>query len=162
MQPVSYVNTARIDIIARPANVTAYTVGQAIANNTPRLIVFPISASRRGGYINRARLITSNSAHTGDIRLHLFNSLVTAPADQTALNFTFTQAQDYEGFLDFTTFTAIGTSTFAFSESVIPANGLQFQNNVDNNLYGILEARAAFTPTTGQQFGIELYTEYSA
>lgn len=162
MFPVTYQNTFRIDTITRPANVTAYTVGQVINETSPRFLVFPITVSRRGGYITRVSLVTSNAAHTAALRLWLFDSTFTAPADQTTPSFNFAQGLTSEGYVDFAAFVVPSSSTFAFSEGQSLSRPLQFQSGADNNVYGLLEARAAFTPTSGQQFGIQVYSELSA
>lgn len=162
MNPANYVLSYRLENITRPNNVTAYAAsGQAINDNTARVLVFPVTISRRGCYITRAELITNNNAHVGAIRLHLFANSPGIVADQGSLgSLSYTSGQVYEGGLDFTTWNALGL--FAFSEANL-TRPLQLQvGTADNNVYGVLEARAAFTPTANQQFAIQLYSEYSS
>lgn len=163
MNPVTYNLTYKLENITRPANTTAYSAsGTAINDNTARVLVFPATVNKRGGYITRAELVTNNNAHTGAIRLHLFANNPGVVADQSTLGgLSYTVGQSYEGYIDFTTFIALGA--FAVSEGALSARPMAMQSGTaDNNLYGILEARAAFTPTSGQQFALQLYTEYSA
>ncbi len=164
MYPSTYVNTFRIDNLQRPANTTAYTVGQVINSTTPRFYIFPVSQSRRGAYITRVNLVTDNPAHTAALRLWLFDQPFTAPADQTTIAWNYANGLAAEGFIDFTTFTTPGSALFTYSEGILSSNSrpIQVQSGTDNNVYGLLEVRGAFTPTSGQQFGIELYSEYSA
>lgn len=162
MYPVTYTNQFSPVNISRPNNVTAYAVsGQSINDNTPILFTFPVCVSRRGAYLTRSQLVTNNSAHTGAIRLHLFASPVSIVADQASLSgITFANGQGYEGYVDFTNWIALGG--FAASEGSLISRPMQVQTSGDNNIYGVLEARAAFTPIANQQFSIQVYTEYSA
>lgn len=163
MYPVTYNNYYSIERLTRPSNTTAYTVGECINDVSPRLLRFNASLSVRGGYVTRVSLATNNNAHTAAIRLWLFSSSIASTPDQVPINLSFVSPGLLtEGYVDFTTFAVPGNSTFAFSEGLMISRPMQFQAGADNMIYGVLEARAAFTPTNAQQFAVELYTEFSA
>lgn len=160
MLPVSYVNTFSRQTITRPANTTAYALGQAIAATSPAALVFPATVNRRGGYITRVLLTTNKSNHTEALRLHLFDTLPTALADQATFTLAGGTESTYEGYVDFTTFVSVGN--YAVSEGLLVARPLQFESGANNEVSALLEARAAFTPNSGQTFAVNLYTEYSS
>lgn len=150
-------------LIARPANTTVYSTGQQISNNTPDVIVFNNGFISTGGYITRALLKTNNSNQTGAVRLHLFAATPSnaAAVDQSQFVLNFSDSTNYKGFLDFTTFATAGTgSTMAVAEASF---NRPFQFKTSSGVsYGLLEARAAQTPTSGQQYQIALYSELPA
>lgn len=161
MYPVNYVNLLNRRTIVRPANVTAYALGQVIASGTSSNLVFPASVGGRGGYITRVLLTTNRPAHTEALRLHLFNNPPASVADQAVLNLAAITESTYEGFVDFTSFVSTGTS-YVVSEGSLASRPLQFNTGVNNELIGVIETRAAFTPVSAQSFAIKVYTEYSS
>lgn len=160
MLPVSYVNSFFRQSITRPANTTAYASGQSIAAASASPLIFPATVNRRGGYITRVLLTTNRTAHTEALRLHLFDSAPTAINDQAAFTLAGATESTYEGYVDFTTFISLGN--YAVSEGLLIARPLQFESASNNQIYGLLESRATFTPTSGQTFNVNLYTEYSS
>lgn len=157
----TYDNRKALAQFTRPANVLAYTDGQAIAANPATVLTFGSTPQQGlGGYVTRVFLRTSNSAHTAAVRLHLYEGIPSTITDRTAFALVNGTAE-YFGYVDFTTFVTGGTgSAIAVSEGAF-SKPLQFAapNGV---VYGLLESRAAFTPTSGQVFAALLYTEVSS
>lgn len=149
----------------RPANVTAYVVGQLVANDTVVGNVAPLvlAASRandKTGLIRRGRLTKSNVSTTNAIfRAHLYKTSPTA-ANGDGATFQTNNALTYIGSLDFD---MTGTNARAFSDGVKcittpsvgseiifdPATGTQ-------NIFALLEARGAYTPASGETFTLAL------
>lgn len=98
-------------------------------------------------------------------------------ADAGTINFTFASMARFVGFLDFTTFIDAGTMAVGegvATRSVVPFSKRFVADKADSTadslsiagisqsvpaaqlLYGILEARAAYVPTSGEQFRIWL------
>lgn len=164
-----YVRSAAHEL-TRPADTTAYASGDGIANSTTAGSVTPFEfevARENGGrgLIIGADLMTNSASAFGAIRLHLFNR---APfvaggyqADNAALALTYAALQtgsgttnpknNYIGYVDFTTFVAHSSSAVSIGTS--EQTELNFACEGDSKkIYGLLEARAAITPTSGQLF----------
>lgn len=149
----------------RPANTTAYASGDLVANNTTAGSVVPLewpvtSAIAGSGMVRRARLTKSGTTVTsGTFRLHLFQSTVTvANGDNGALSTT--NAAGYLGYIEID-LTAAGANIFSDGATAIgaPASGAEINFRCGENsikLYGLLEARAAYTPASGETFTVTL------
>ena len=156
----TYNNIRTHQVITRAANTTAYEIGQAVQNATASALSFATSnQATLGGYITRAVLRTTKAAHTEALRLHLYSATPTLSNDLAA--FILTDVSAYVGYIDFTTFVTGGTgSVIAVSEASFN-RPMQF-NVAAGVLFGLLEAKAAFTPTSAQEFHIALFTEVSS
>lgn len=135
------------------------------------------------GFIVKAVMTTAavvtGSPATGTYRLQLFTlssgQTLTSGAvvqDNSPLTFSFNDSSKYIGFIDFATW----TTGVGYSYSVVTATTIAFQRGSIRNeseqtgypgpttgtlvnagtLIGILEARTAITPNSGQQFFISL------
>ena len=175
-----YIRSARATF-TRPSDTNAYAVADAIANSTTAGSVIPMSfrvAKNNGGTgkIIGSQLLTDSATAFGAIRLHLFNRAPFAvagyQADNSALALTYAAMltgaadQSADGYgvpnklplIDFTTFTAYTTS--AMSIGVCDQTELDFMCAPDSQLiYGLLEARAIFTPASAQNFSAMLSVE---
>ena len=173
-----YIRSARYTL-TRPANTDAYAIADIIANSATGSAVVPIEfkvAKTKGGagFVIGAQCLTNSATAFGAIRLHLFNRppFVAAgyPADNAALALTYAAMrvgsfdQNIDGdnvyphaipnklpVIDFTTFQAHTSSAIAIGQC--DQTELAFNCAPDSQLiYGLLEARAVFTPASEQTF----------
>lgn len=155
--------------ITRPADTTAYTSGDLVANSTTAGSVVPFlfeNVVRTTGYrakIKRASLNASGVAITnGSFRLHLF-SATPAPVgagDNAAIAADFdTNAAKYVGYLDIVLVVAGTGGNKGWSVTAAP--DLNFVSVNSKNLWGLLEAKAGYTPASAETFKIELEVEAS-
>ncbi|HSE58228.1 MAG TPA: hypothetical protein VLA99_05960 [Nitrospiraceae bacterium] len=143
----------------RPADTTAYASGDQVANSTTAGSVVPLNfpgcsnGVGRSLQIRRVRIGKSGTSVTNAaFRLHLFNVLPTVGAgDNAAISFTTGMAK-YLGQVDVTVGQAFGDGAAGQATTDIscyPVAGA-------SNLYGLLEARGAYTPASAEVFTIAL------
>jgi hypothetical protein len=119
------------------------------------------------GRIIGSRLAVSSATAFGAIRLHLFNTTPFAAGsfqgDNAAMALTYAAFKtgsagtnpNYIGFIDYTSFTAHTTS--AVSVGVANQTELAFFCAAASQvIFGLLEARAAFTPASAETFNVAL------
>lgn len=150
--------------ITRPNDTTAYASGDLVANSTTAGSVTPFSWNVgifRGLKIWRVGISKSSASVTNaSYRVHIYNNSPTvANGDNGALS---SIRASYVGFVD------VAAPATAFSDAYF-ANGI-FTNNslqaplftyvdLDGYLYGLLEARGAYTPTAEETYAITLFGE---
>ena len=140
----------------RPANTTAYAAGQLLANSTTAgSVTYPTiaaaSANDVAGTILRVRLKKSGTTLTNGIfRVHLYSALPSVTNGDGGTWLTTTAG--YAGSFDVTMSQAfsdgavgVGTSVAGYGVAFTPAAGTQ-------NLYYLIEVRAAYTPASGEVF----------
>lgn len=149
----------------RPADTTAYASGDLVANSTTAGSVTPLSWTLQYSNINapitikRAKIVTDATAVTNmTFRLHLYDaSPVPANGDNGA--YSTTKAANYLGYVDCDGSTnpgskfsdgavAIGAMASGAEANVRPASG--------TTIYGLLEAKAAYTPASAEVFTVTL------
>jgi hypothetical protein len=147
----------------RPADTTAYAVGDLVANNTVAASVVPFSwtAARvaAGSFlVRRARIAKSGtSATNASFRLHLYTTDPSAAAGITNGDngVWLTKTAGYIGSIDV-------TIDKAFSDGSAGTGVLQSSTGSEisvhlasgQTLYGLLEARAAYTPANAETFTV--------
>jgi len=148
----------------RPADTTAYASGDAVANSTTAGSVVPLSwpvTSDMGGsgMVRRARLTKSGTTVTNaSFRLHLFTaSPTTAAGDNAALSLA--GVAGWAGYIDLDM--SAMTNIFSDGAKVIgtPSAGVEINFDLPTTavkLFGLLEARAAYTPTSGETITVDL------
>ncbi len=156
----------------RPADTTAYGSGDLVANSTTAGSVvplkFPIGKSNGLAFeIRRARIRKSGSTPTnGTFRLHLWNGVpgVVTNGDNGAL--AVANLKSYLGYFDFATVISIGTGCV---QHAVPAIGVPLAvtacgdgNNLGGMIYGLLEARGAYTPESGEVIAVQLEALHKA
>ena len=172
--------------ITRPADTTAYAAGDMVTDTTTAASVVPLRfpacrTDNGSGIFTGARMIKSSDTTTNaSFRLWLFGATPFAagsfPADNAAITFTYASMARFLGYIDFTTFIDAGSMAVAeglMGRSVAPfskrfvgdtsvvstdapnLSGIQ-PVPASRILFGMLEARAAYTPTSGEQFRIWL------
>lgn len=143
----------------RPADTTAYASGDAVANSTTAGSVVPLNFPNCSNGVGRSlqiRRVRINKSGTGvtnaSFRLHLFNVLPGVGAgDNAAISITTGMAR-YLGQVDVTVGQAFGDG--AAGQATTEMNC--FPVGGASNLYGLLEARGAYTPASAEIFTISL------
>ena len=145
--------------VTRPANTTAYASGDLVANSATAGSVTPLSwtASREAGVpfrIQRVRMKMSDAVLTNaSFRLHLYGS---APTVTNGDNGAWVSIDaDYLGSIDITVDKAfsVGSAGVAVPTSGVPLGVVLASGTT---LYGLLEARAVYTPTSAEVFTVVL------
>lgn len=154
--------------ITRPADTTAYASGDLVANSVTagsvNALQFTTAARISGGSgrvvgarIQKSTNVVTNAA----FRLHLFTVIptFTSAGDNSALS-TVVVATDkgYLGYIDIPAMT--GFSAVAWGTGA-PDNTREAVNfvAVAQTLYGVLEARGAYTPGNAEVFTVSLIVE---
>lgn len=148
--------------ITRPADTTAYASGDLVANNVTAGSVTPLQFTVSDvagttqvpirGTVTRARMRFNDETVTNaQFRLHLYTASPT-PANGDNGAWKTTKHAEYLGSIDVTvdkvfTSNAVGISAAA---------AIPFELSAGAVLYGLLEARAAYTPTSGEVFNITI------
>jgi hypothetical protein len=151
----------------RPADTTAYTSADLVANSTTAASVTALSwtaaeayttQSAAGFAIRRAKLKKSTTSTTNAaFRLHLYG---TDPAASTGIangdNGAFSvNDASYLGWFDFPTM--VGHRNFAV-QIASPAVGAEIAHALSSGqtIYGLIEVRGAYTPGNAEVFTVEL------
>lgn len=145
----------------RPADTTAYASGDLVANSTTAGSVTPVtiavgrgaSGSAATGMLRRARLRKSGTSVTNaQFRVHIYNtaSITFANGDNAAWS---TNAMSgYLGSLDVTVDRAFTDGAAGVG---VPTIGSEV-TFITQNVYAVVEARAAYTPANAEVFTVEL------
>lgn len=152
------------DDFTRPANTTAYTAADLIANNATAGSVEPLTFTTSRvvgqGTISAIRLYKSDpTATNANFTLHLFT---TAPTVTNGDNgaFAIDTSRYHVGSIDCDMTTGGVPGTAGLSKRFTITNGITFDlsatNNRERRLYGFLVANAAYTPASGETFGADL------
>jgi len=143
----------------RPANTTAYASGQLVGNSVTAGSVVPLSftAARLngGGFLIRRAIIAKSgtSLTNAQFRLHLYTLTPTlANGDGAAWS---TNRSGHVCDIDVT---LINAFTDGADGAGVPNVGADcnIQAGGGTTLYGLLEARAAYTPLSGEVFTVQL------
>jgi hypothetical protein len=146
--------------MTRPADTTAYAVGDLVANNTTAGSVTPLAfqAARvagGSGAIWRVRAHKSSNILTNaSFRLHLYNAIPTVTNGDNGAWLS-NGAANYMGSMDFTfsrPFTD-GASGFGIPESVQP---ILFALASGQTIWGLIEARGTYAPASVETFTLAL------
>lgn len=134
----------------RPADTTAYTSGDLVANSTTAGSVTALSfivpsLSKNVGMIRFVRLRTNNATVTnGSFRAHFFNTSPLAPTNGDNGAFVPNGMSGYLGSADITLIGGVSAGA-GVATAAIPVTGC-----TDDTVYGLLEARGAYTPASGE------------
>ncbi|TYL80171.1 hypothetical protein [Bradyrhizobium cytisi] len=143
--------------VTRQANTAAYALGQHIAAATPAAIPCAVARKNAGtGVITGVRLSKSSASLTNaSFRVHLFK---TAPATLPADAATFAAgvsgvAAVALGYVDITMDQAYSDGAKGFAS----INAKAFDTAAGSqNIYALIEARAAYTPASAEVFTVAL------
>jgi hypothetical protein len=140
---------------SRPADTTAYASGDLMANSTTAGSVAAMTFARvtkgagRSAQIRRVRVSKTGTGVTNaSVRLHLYTTLGITAANGDNGAWSTDQAAAYVGSVDVTidkamTDGAAGNATCEFNVASL-------------SLYGLLEARGAYTPASAEVFTVTL------
>jgi hypothetical protein len=142
---------------ARPADTVAYAIGDLIANSTTAGSVVPLSFPLTGisgtgqTIVLRARLSKTNTSPTSaSFRLHLYEAApVVANGDNGA--WSTSKAANYLGNIDVASMFAFTDGCTGYGAAVAGAE-MRMRLSAGTTLYGLLEARAAYTPGSAESF----------
>lgn len=144
----------------RPADTTAYAAGDLIANSTTAGSVVPMQftvarVAAGSGMLRRCRIRKTGTGITNAIfRLHLYNVSPTCSNGDNGAWLT-NQSSEYIGAFDVTIDKAF---TDGSSGNGLPMVGFEINFKLPSGtaVFGLLEARAAYTPASGETFLVEL------
>ena len=158
----------------RPADTTAYTIGDVIGPASPAVMTFAGIGAGGSRFVHvKGCRVTTNSTNvtTSGMALHLFNSSITPIADNAPFTFLWANRTSYQGTTfvgDLQTYSGMGYgagSDAAYGWASADYEGAYGQNPVlaksasNGAIYGVLAAIAAYTPASGQIFRVELIVE---
>ena len=148
------------DEFKRPADTTAYTAGDVVADSTgiARMLRFAKAARSPGGggVIQSCLLVDSTAESTKpDLELYLFDSVITMQDDNEAWAPTDLEMLSFVGWISLpsSSFKTCGANGIIQS----PDKALAFvcaPKAVD--LFGVLVVRNAYTPVSGEQLRVKL------
>jgi hypothetical protein len=151
----------------RPADTTAYAAGDLVANSTTAgSVVVPVltSAVREEGScirIERVRLRkTSTSLTNASFRVYIFRAAPTpSVGDNGALNASGVMAlDDVANLVGWSDITLDRSATAGAAGRGIPSagSGMTASPTTGTSLYAVVEATAAYTPTSGETFTVTI------
>jgi hypothetical protein len=153
-------STVRISAnFTRPADTAAYASGDLVANSTTAGSVAALTFANigriagAGGMIRRARLRKSGTGITNaSFRLHLYSAAPATIANGDNGAWLTDGVANYMGSLDITCDRAFSDGAAGIG---IPTAGSEI-NFTSQTVYGLLEARGAYTPISTESFDINL------
>jgi hypothetical protein len=140
----------------RPANTTAYASGDLVANSTTAGSVTALSLAlarvTAGSFsITRVRLRKSGTILTNAaFRVHFYTAAPTATNGDNGVWLT-TGATGYRGSIDVTMDRAFSDGAAGLAA---PTTELDIRLASGTDIFALLEARAAYTPVSGETFGL--------
>lgn len=146
---------------ARPANTTAYAVGDIVANNVTAGSVVPLSftvarVSAGGFRVNRVKMSKSSVALGATLRCHFFTAAPTIANGDNGV-FSTSGTANYLGFAEAVLDIAFTDGVVGFA--AVPNGGLSRRLASGQTIVGLLEVRTAYTPASAETFTVELEVE---
>lgn len=143
------------DSFTRPANTTAYTAADLVANSATAGSVVPLTwnTGRGGIRVKGVHLTKSDETDVtaADFTVHLFGTSPTvANGDNGALSFDYS---DKFGDVDLGTMVAATDVAWAFN------GGLDLNFYTTGNIYGLIEADGTYGPASAEVFSCTLVFE---
>lgn len=140
----------------RPSDTTAYASGDLVANSTTAGSVTPLtftSAVRAAGGVTRVERIrlrkSGTSTTNASFRVHLYSSSPTAAnGDNGAFS---TAVSNYIGAVDVVIDRAFSDGAAGAGVPLV-GSAMTFTIPSGTSLFGLIEARAAYTPASGEVF----------
>lgn len=149
----------------RPANTTAYAANDVISEDATADTgtAWTFAHPGNSGLITRATVVKDAGSDTPALTLFLFRGTPTGELDDNAANTNpvYADIADYIGHIDFDAMESLGASTSWVLAT--PGTGgnlpLPFVIDDEDNLYGVLVTRDAWTPGSGEKITITLQVE---
>lgn len=149
----------------RPANTTAYAVGDIVSNSTVSTTILTfsnvLSAGGKGKIVG-VTVSTDEPSLTPEIRLHVYSqSTPTLAVDNAAFIELYADAAKKVGYIDLAAMTSPASAS---GDAVSRTQNMSLNFPVktsgsSKNLYGVLETRSTFTPASAQKFLVTVYVE---
>ena len=142
----------------RPADITGYTIGDAITNSTSAPVVFSIDLGAIGAYPGQAveirKIAVCSSAKQSTLPLinaYLSSVSFTSTSDNSALSIDDTTMEAGGAWfnMDIQNSTALNSRV-----AMNPANTPVVMAATDTKLYGVLQAANAYVPVSEEKFTI--------
>ncbi len=165
MRVVSGTKSKTTATFTRPANTTAYTVGDVVSNSASATTMMEFTnAVRKGGsgLVVGATIATDEPGVTARYRLHLYTeNTVTLAADNAPFIDLYADQGEKVGSFDFVAMTTPANNT---GDAVSRSQNFSLSIPVrtpreSTSLFGVLEVLDGPTPVSGQAFQVTLYTE---
>lgn len=144
----------------RPANITAYDIGDAVTNSASTTIPMEfanlVGVTGGNGIIKTVRLETDQKSITPRIRVHLFSdkTSLTVSADNAAWKDVYADSAKRLGYIDLAAMVT-GADAAASNVSYSFSSALSFPVHAitgSRSIYAVLETLDAFTPTSEEKF----------
>lgn len=150
--------------LTRPADTTAYAVGDVVCNSTsaPVILTFPYGARNGSAVLQHAVIVDSaNVATKPDLELWLFDTAMAMDNDNAAFTPTDAELLNLIGVVSFATgsFKAGDATSGAGGNAICEATNIGIPVNPagsDTALYGVLVVRNAYVPVSGEVFTVRL------
>lgn len=171
-QKTTVLGSAHIDsaTFTRPANTTTYAAGDVVCNSTSAPTSMHFTAATEGegagrndqAVINQAILVCSaNQSLKPDLELWLFDTDVTMDNDNAAFTPSDAELATLVGIVEFpvANFKVGDATAGAGGNCVCVADNLGIPIKTlsgENTLYGVLVARNAYIPVSGESFTVRL------
>lgn len=142
----------------RPADTIQYAVNDVIGTSPASLIEFANCAGENGGsgWITRIKVQKNNSNITAaQMRLHLFHTAPDPVADNAQYPLLYANKDKRIGYIDLSLETE-GTGGDSAWKAVFMTNIPFVCAAGSKSLYGVLEAKGAYTPASGEKFYVEI------
>jgi hypothetical protein len=147
--------------ITRPANGTPYTIGDTIKSEAVAGNMLPFGVEASVGKVVSAMIISSALPTTKlEADLLLFEADMSVTADNFAFSPTDTQVKNLVAIVPFLAASAVTLNVAAnASYAVVSAVSNRVFRASSRVLYGVLVARNAYTPASGEVLSIRLGVE---
>jgi hypothetical protein len=150
----------------RPADTTAYAIGDVVSNSTGGTTLLSIAGCARvnqgSGYIVGARLITDKKSITPRFRVHVYNaSNPTVAVDNAAMDIRYADISKRIGSFDLP---AMSTGADSTNSTSSQAQDMALRvpfvcAAATTTLYFLFEALDVFTPSSGEAFTLVIYAD---
>lgn len=156
------------DSFSRPANATAYTANDLVANSVTAGSVEAMKFSTQGtgaggrgqGKIRRVRLFKDDVTVTNaSFTLHLFTQDPAGAAGDNAA-FAVTTSEFHLGSIAIDMSSGALPGTADLMEAVAVSPEINFFMEQGDIIYGLLEAEAGYVPASGETFTVTLEIEH--
>ncbi len=133
--------------IIRPADTTAYSVGDVInANGSTAPVVIDLTdLSGKASWLLGAQLISSYESGTPSISVHIFTDTFTIAADNSAFNPTDTNLKTCIATISFSSWSSFSANKKSSAATTYP------ESISMNKLYAVFVADSTYTPASSEE-----------
>lgn len=152
----------------RPSDTTAYAAGDAVTDSTsaPTIMTFDACARANAGSGVITHAVFQDSANQstkGSFELWLFHTTVTPDNDNAVFTPTDAENRTFVGVIPFT-LPYVGDATSGANGNAVYMGTVDRPlpfvcDSGDDNLYGLLVVRSAYTPVSAERFDVTLFID---